>query len=78
MSEHTMKLDDLYHRSLKLDTELCDTASTDISVIVIYKKSPSGNFTNFICVKSLANPQAFTDLEIPAGGIKIPPQVPED
>ena len=73
MAIHEMHLDDQLHRSLRLNTEL--SSDPNISIMVVYKKSSSGNMTNYIVIKSTATPKAFTDLEVPADGTKIPPEV---
>jgi hypothetical protein len=74
MAEHHVILDDEKDRSLMLNTEL----STDerFSVKVVYERSSSGNWINFLVIRSLADPKLFDDHKIAADGVKIPPDVP--
>ncbi|MEO6723651.1 MAG: hypothetical protein ABIN67_25005 [Ferruginibacter sp.] len=74
MAKHTMILDDLKHRTLKLKTDI--STDSKYSVVIVFERNPvTGNFTNFLEVKSTLATKEFPDLKIAAGGAKIPPNV---
>jgi len=73
MGKHTMVLDDQVHRTLKLNTELSDTAATKISVKVTCE-DVAGKLTNFLIIKSTVS-ENLIDEKIPVNGIKIPPNL---
>lgn len=73
MAKHKMELDDQTDRTVLLNTELSSHA--DISFTIVYKKDTNGNLVNFAVIKSKKPKKAFADLEVPADGIKIPPDI---